>query len=369
MRLDALTLDDFRSHPHLALELAPKVTLLTGPNGTGKTNVLEAIHYLCLSKSFLTSTDQYAVRNGADHFDITGSFTHDSGRAVQARCIYVPREGKRVFVNKAPLERISDVVGRFPVVVYAPDDYVLTSGGPDERRKFMNNIMSQARPRYLDDLLKYRRALKQRNHLLSRTPGSPALASWTEELVVLGSAIINARQLFLTEFEQFVNRAYEALERATEKPVITYQAPVPEPGQPLDDIQDAYRHRLQRTARRERQLGRTMAGPHLDEFVFALNDLEVRRFASQGQHRSFGLALKLAKYFYLQDRLDEAPLLLLDDIFGHFDDVRTTALLHLLESETIGQSILTATSDRGIRDVIDFTDGRHRQIALNGRAA
>ena len=168
MRLRSLRLLSFRAHDETDVTFAPGVNLIYGPNGSGKTNLLEAIHYLCLSKSFLTSQDPHALRQGCPFFEVEGRFEGEQRPEFTARLVYVPEEGKRIFVNKAPLERLSEVVGMLPVVVFSPADGALTAGGPDERRKFLDNTLSQARPVYLDDLLKYRRALKQRNALLLR---------------------------------------------------------------------------------------------------------------------------------------------------------------------------------------------------------
>lgn len=351
MRLKRLRLFSFRAHRETTVEFVPKINLLHGPNGAGKTNLLEAVHYLCLTKSFIASQDSYVLRKGQPHFEVEGWFEGERRPELRVRLAYVPNEGKRIFVNGAPLERLADIVGMLPVVVVSPEDYALTAGGPDERRRFLDNIMSQARPVYLDDLLKYRRALKQRNALLQQYRRMPhqaqpsVLASWDAELIALGSRLIAARRRFLAEFDAFLDAAYRQIEDVAERPTITYDtiASLPEDADE-DAIAEIYRKRMEGVARRERQLGRTMIGPHRDELVFRLNDFEVRRYASQGQHRTFGMALKLAQFFYLHDRLEEMPLLLLDDVFDTLDARRTKAFLDLLQSDAVGQSLITAAN-------------------------
>lgn len=378
MHIRSLRLVSFRAHADSTLRFAPKVNLLYGPNGAGKTNVLEAIHYLCLGKSFLASKDSYALRKGAPFFEIEGRFESDNGRDVTMRLAYVPVEGKRIFVNRAPLERLSQVIGIVPLVVFSPEDQALTAGGPDERRRFMDNILSQARPVYLNDLLSYRRTLKQRNELLvqgrygSSVRGQDGvLESWTEELVVLGSRLIAARFRFVAEFDAFLRRAFECLQGDIEEPTLAYHTVVtPDAGLGLSDIERAYRAQLGRVARRERELGRTLAGPHLDELVFKLNGMEVRRFASQGQHRTFGMAMKLAQYFYLRDRLEENPIFLLDDVFGNLDPKRTRLLLELLQTDAVGQSIITAAHAEPLLSVLSIENGvNHAAEILSGRVA
>jgi DNA replication and repair protein RecF len=146
MRLRSLRLHSFRAHAESALTFSPKVNLLHGPNGAGKTNVLEAVHYLCLGKSFLAAQDGVVVRRGAPFFEVEGRFEGERRADLAVRMVYVPEEGKRLFVNKAPLDRLADVVGTFPVVVLSPEDGALTAGGPEERRRFLDTTLSQARP-------------------------------------------------------------------------------------------------------------------------------------------------------------------------------------------------------------------------------
>ncbi|MDX1531039.1 MAG: DNA replication/repair protein RecF [Rhodothermales bacterium] len=373
MRLHHLRLRSFRAHAETELTFAPGVNLLYGPNGAGKTNVLEAVHYLCLTKSFLTSQDTHALRQGCPFFEVEGQFEGEGRPELAARLVYVPNEGKRLFLNKAPLERLADVVGTLPVVVFHPEDYQLTAGGPDERRRFLDNTLSQARPVYLDDLLKYRRALKQRNALLlmlrRRQPVDPAgLEAWTEELVVLGARIIERRRQFLGTFAGFLHEAYRQIEAVGEEPSMTYQTAVPlEKGMTEADVADAFHERLHRVARKERERGRTLAGPHRDELVFRLGDFEVRPFASQGQHRTFGMALKLAKYFFLQERLDETPLFLLDDVFGDLDPHRAEVFLRLLQSDAVGQSLITAARRDPFAGTVAFEVPEHKAfLVVNG---
>jgi DNA replication and repair protein RecF len=371
MHLDRIRLASFRAHIASEVSFAPGVNLLVGPNGIGKTNVLEAIHFLCLSKSFLASQDAYVLRHGDDFFEVEGSFESETGRSMSARIAFVPSEGKRIFINGAPLDRLSDVVGRLPVVVFSPDDYVITAGGPDERRAFLNNILSQARPAYMEDLWAYRRALKQRNELLSQFQnarfGMPdgLLESWDNELARTGGRVIFERVRFMRMFDRYLAEAYDTLAHAVEQPTITYQTAI-DTAEVSDESEASMRYseRIAERRTRDRETGRTGDGPHRDELVFRLNDSDVRRYASQGQHRTFGMALKLAQFFYLRDRLDETPILLLDDIFDHLDPSRTKAVLDLLSSDRIGQSIITGTRSSLFDDHVDFDARPNRLIEL-----
>ena len=362
------------------MRFAPKINLLYGPNGAGKTNVLEAVHYLCLTKSFLAARDRYALRQGSPYFEVEGTFgKQGDGTAMrerEARLVYVPGEGKKIFLGGAPLDRLADVVGRLPVVVFSPEDIALTAEGPSERRNFVNNILSQEQPAYLDDLMTYRRARRQRNEVLKkykkRGPSPPAdlIAPWTEELVTLGSRIVHRRKQFLQTFAGFLEDAYTHVEGATERPTVAYDTFADDlsPDASPEDIAGAFRDALERTRQGEERRGRTLVGPQRDELIFRLGELEVRRYGSQGQHRTFGMALKLAQFFYLQDRLEETPLLLLDDAFGKLDAERTEAFLELLISEEVGQSLVTATDRASFEPVVPFETnaggGAHRALRV-----
>lgn len=371
MVLTSLHVHSFRAHSDTRVQFAPKVNLLVGPNGAGKTNLLEAVHYLCLTKSFTATSDRYAVRKGARYFQLEGQFRGVQRSELDVRLAYMPGEGKRAFVNDAPLERLSELVGMLPVVVLSPGDHELTAGGPSERRRFLNNIMSQARPVYLDDLLKYRRTVRQRNELLKqarksgRPPREEVIASWNAELLSLGSRIIHARHRFLKEFAGYLEEAYTRMEAVAEHPTITYDtiADLDEEAD-LEAIRAIYDETLERKARQEYKRGTTVVGPHRDELVFELDELEVRRYASQGQHRTFGMALKLAKYFYLKERLDEPPLFLLDDAFDPLDPERTRVVLELLQSEAIGQSLLTSTHAEPFSGLVPFDAPDHRLLQV-----
>jgi DNA replication and repair protein RecF len=287
------------------------------------------------------------------------------------RLVYMPGQGKQIFVNGAPLERLADIVGRLPVVVFSPEDYDLTAGGPKERRRFLNNILSQAHPAYLDDTMTYRRARRQRNEVLrqyksrAQPPPAAVLKPWTEKIVALGSRVVQRRLRFLNTFRTYLQDAYEQVEAVAERPSIAYDSIADlDPEATVGEIEAAFREVLQRRADAERQRGTTLAGPQRDELVFCLDDLEVRRYGSQGQHRTFGMALKLAQYFYLRDRLDERPLLLLDDAFGKLDAERTAVFLRLLQSEAIGQSIITATRRAPFAETVDFAAPSHRSLLM-----
>ncbi|HEX8384722.1 MAG TPA: DNA replication and repair protein RecF, partial [Rubricoccaceae bacterium] len=294
MRLRSIRLRHFRAHTDTSVDFAPGMTLLLGPNGAGKTNVLEAIGYLCLGKSFLASSDVPVVQRGAGHVEVEGETESERGASARVRVAVVPGEGKRAFVNGAPLDRLADLVGRVPVVILSPADSELTAGGPSVRRQLVDATLSQAYPVYLQDLMAYRRALRQRNALLGTLRRGSSLApgtmdAWDEETATLGSRLIARRAEFLERFGSFVSEAHRLLQEPGPPPSLRYSPSVESDGGPDGVV--AFRQALARTERRGRETGRTLVGPHLDEVTFLLDGVDLRPYASQGQHRTFALAL------------------------------------------------------------------------------
>jgi DNA replication and repair protein RecF len=306
---------------------------------------------------------------------VEGALSGEHRPRLQIKVVYVPDEGKRVFVNKAPLDRLTEVVGMVPIVVASPTDIAITGGGPEERRRFVDNTLSQAHPVYLDDLMRYRRALKQRNALLTdmrrRRPVDPGmLASWDYELASAGSRIVVARRAFIETFREYVLKAYGQLQAVREEPKLTYKPAVRLPKGTADaEVQAAFEMHLRDAASNERARGRTLVGPHRDEVVLELDGLEVRRYASQGQHRTFGLALMLAKYYYLQEQRDEPPLFLLDDVFGDLDERRKAVILALLQSDEVGQCFVTVADPAVLEEGLGDAEGYARIQIEKGRVA
>lgn len=336
------------------------INVIIGPNGAGKTNILESIHMLCLSRSFLTSRDNVVLQRGAPFYEVEGEFETKARGLQKVRVAYVPGEGKKIFVGGAALERLTDIVGRFPVVVFSPDDQRLTAEGPEYRRRFIDNIISQSSPIYLDHLLRYRLALKQRNELLhrarrNRSPVDPVvLQGLTAAIVEPGSAIIAARLAFIDAFTLHLDRAHERISDVAERPNMTYQ-PFPSrlASHDVASVRLAFIAQLESSSRRERERGMTMCGPHRHDLDLTLDDLPVRRYASQGQHRTFGMALKLAQYDYMQARGAERPILLLDDVFDNLDPARIEAFLSILGSGDIGQNVTTAARREIVHNHLD----------------
>jgi DNA replication and repair protein RecF len=339
----------FRNHTQTDAVFGEGVNVLVGQNGAGKTNLLEAISYLCLTKSFFGSTDGIVLQIGEERFEVSGELEGDAGIRHHVAVTYQQGDKeKEFFVNRTRVEKFSDVVGRFPVVVLSPESGAITTGGPADRRRFLDFVISQASKAYLEDLLEYRRVLRQRNKVLldsklSRTDASELLEPWNQELVDRGVRIVHRRHLFLEELQPLVAECYGSIAGKAENPTMRYESSVGSEGLASEEaIRQAFRKELKRKAGEEKRFGLTLVGPHRDELLLEINSLGVRSHASQGQHKTFLIALKVAEFLYLQSMRNERPVLLLDDIFTELDEHRAERLLALTRS--VGQSFITTTS-------------------------
>jgi DNA replication and repair protein RecF len=343
--VDHLSLHEFRSWPSLDVELGPGVTALVGRNGQGKTNTVEGIDYLSRLSSHRVATDAPLVRQGASQAVVRAAVVRTDRRAVLEVEIN-PGRSNRARVNGSPLPRARDLIGMLRSVVFAPDDLVLVKGDPSERRRFLDDLLMQATPRYVGIKSDYDRVLKQRNSLLrtasnARTSMQAAMSTlevWDERLVALGAQIMTARQNLSRELDPLLGRTYEAVARTAKRTDarIDYR---PKFAEALDEdlTEEEFAERLtaELEVRRKDELirGITLVGPHRDDLVCHLGDLPVKGYSSHGESWSFALALRLASYESLRNAdigaIDD-PVLILDDVFAELDESRRDSLAELV---------------------------------------
>jgi DNA replication and repair protein RecF len=290
---------------------------------------------------------------GAEGFVVGGMIASDGGVEYRVESSYERASGaRRTSVAGADVPRRTDLIGQFPVVLLSPEQAAITVGGPADRRKFLDLTLSQAGRLYLEDLLEYRKALRQRNKALldaklTRRPLESSLDAWSELLVRKGTRVALRRREFVEEFRPYVERAFERIAGGQEQPTLTYDSRIlAGPGGSEAEVTEAFRRALDESSREEAKAGTTLVGPHRDEMELQINGLPVREFASQGQHKTFLVGLKLAEFSYLKDQCSETPLLLLDDVFSELDEQRCRHLLDLVA--TAGQVFITATDERAI---------------------
>jgi DNA replication and repair protein RecF len=343
-----IRLTQFRNHVSTALAFGPQINVMVGSNGQGKTSILEAVSYLSLTKSFYAPNDATVAMIGKEGFAVEGNIVSDAGTSHSITISYERESGTKNFtINRVHPETLGSVIGRFPVVVLSPEHNAITFGAPADRRRFLDMVLSQVNPVYFEHLQEFRRVLKQRNRILvdarfSGVRDHAVLAPWTEHLVRYGSSLTDRRRAFIAEFAPYVLRAYESLVGGNEEPGIAYCPGIELTGADTEaTIAEKFRLLLDRRRNEEFQRGSSLVGPHRDDLVFSLNNGGIRRFASQGQHKTMLVALKVAEFFYVRERCGEQPIFLLDDVFSELDEERRASILNLVDG--IGQSFISTT--------------------------
>lgn len=347
MKIVRARLSNFRNHHDTAFEFGARMNVLVGDNGQGKTNALEALSFFCLTKSFYAGADALAMRRGSASFELEGTLASDDGREFRVRVAYDDAQKRKKYsINGAESESLSSVIGMFPVVVISPENAAVTFGAPGDRRKFADLVIAQSSASYMEDLLEYRRIVRQRNRILAEAQGNDcraALEPWSEMLAAYGARIVRRRVRFVDEFLPIILESYRHIVDEREVPSLRYATAVPADGTE-EELAGALRAALLRRHREELRFRTTLTGPHRDDIELSLDGLPLRQFASQGQHKTFLVALKAAEFFYLKERCRETPVFLLDDVFSELDEHRSRRLLTLTES--LGQTFITAVSEK-----------------------
>lgn len=345
MMLRSLSLIDFKNIPEADLHLSEGVNCFVGRNGAGKTNLLDAVHYLSFCKSALNPVDAQNIREGRPFFVIQGRF-EEGEEHYELVCSMERNKKKRFKKDRREYDRFADHIGRFPVVLIAPFDIALVLEGSEKRRRFMDGIISQYDHDYLKALIRYNRALSHRNALLKRAQREgkelgEELDIWEEQMSETGETIRQGRERFVSAFVPTFQRLHQRIAGA-------------------DDVSLEYRHygedelskALQEARKKDLVLGYSSVGPHKEDLRFRIRDLNLKKFGSQGQQKSFVLALKLAQYRFVQETLGTAPILLLDDLFDKLDSERMKALLELFSEEGFGQILITDTDRERLEEAL-----------------
>lgn len=337
--LNRLELVNFKNLEHIDLYCIDGLNCFVGTNGQGKTNLLDAVYYLCLTKNFNNLFDKELIRKGTDFFRAIGEFTLESNEPCVIKAIVALSRKKQLFANQVPYQKITEHVGKLPVVMIAPNDVDLVTEGSEERRKLFDNTLSQSNPDYLNTLSLYNNVLEQRNALLkthqqNKTIDFNLLDVYDLHLIPLANKIYNYRTAFVQNFKPTVEAYYKQLSNGNENLQITYKSAL----QNLD-IQSL----LSNNRAKDLILGRTSAGVHKDDLDLLMTEMPLKRFGSQGQLKSATLSIKLAQFDYLKAQLNKTPILLLDDIFDKLDLNRVKNLLEIIENHGFGQVFLTDT--------------------------
>lgn len=336
MWLEKLHLTYFKSYEEKAFTFGQHVNCLVGENGSGKTNLLDAIYFLALTKSAFHNQDALGIRHAQDFFVLDGIF-RESAKKTQITCSFQRGQRKVVMADKKNYERLSDHIGQFPLVLIAPDDTDVIREGSEERRRFFDGVLSQSVPGYLTDFLQYNKILTQRNGLLKLFAernylDEDLLETYNEPLIVLSKRIYAHRSGFMKRYVPLFNKYYDFLSSGHEQVDVIYESEVASPDFPQE---------LRKARSRDLYAQRTGKGVHKDEYVFEIDGVTLKKFGSQGQQKSFLIALKLAQFELLKEEKEKTPILLLDDIFDKLDDRRIQKLIELIDTGFLGQVFIT----------------------------
>lgn len=362
MYLQKIILTNFKNYPKQTIELSPKLNCFTGLNGMGKTNILDAVYYLCMCKSHFSAGDNYVVQTGQEFFRIEGNFVNNANKILKVVAKVQPRKNKVFEHDNVVYDKLSEHIGKVPIVMIAPDDVALITEGSEERRRLMDITISQLDQHYLNALLTYNKIIEQRNALLKQLGQSNStnniglLDIYDSQLLAPAQYIFEQRQKLVAQLSPVFQHYYGIISNQQEQPNCFYESKL---------LHTPYIDLLKQSRDKDRILQRTTAGIHRDDIVFYFDEgSPAKRFASQGQLKSFLLAIKLAQHDILRDRTATMPILLLDDIFDKLDAERVRQLLHLLSGENFGQILVTDTQKERVLSAIsaEYPNYKHFHI-------
>lgn len=351
MHLQQLHLVNFKNYEDSELQLSEGINCFVGRNGSGKTNLLDAVHYLSICKSYMNPVDRQNIRFDQAFFVIQGEWIKDD-QNIHIHCA-VKQGAKKVFRrNKKEYEKLADHVGQFPAVMISPYDRDLISEGSEFRRKWMDGIISQFDRSYLELIQRYAKILAQRNALLKnmaehRLFDRESIEVWDHQMVEIGERIHERRKEFVEEFIPVFQKHYKSIGGGAEEVGLTYRSQ-------LNDT--SFKALLEQNEMKDAHTRYTNAGIHRDDLIFEINGHPIRKFGSQGQQKSFLIALRLAQYEWLKNHLNTRPVLLLDDIFDKLDHERVERLIRLVADQFFGQVLITDTDRDRVERIMKEND-------------
>lgn len=359
MWLKRISILNYKNLEQVELAFSHKMNCIIGKNGMGKTNLMDAVYYLSFCKSSTNPIDSQNIRHEQDFFVIQGFYETDDGEPEEVYCGLKRRQKKQFKRNKKEYTRLSDHIGLIPLVMVSPADSLLIAGGSEERRRFMDVVISQFDREYLDALIRYNKALAQRNTLLkSETEPEDALMEvWEEMMASAGETVYRKRLAFIEEFIPIFQSYYSYISQDREQVSLTYQSHVAE-----GDLLALLRESRQR----DRIMGYSLKGVHKDDLVMLLGDFPIKREGSQGQNKTYLIALKLAQFEFLKRTGSRTtPLVLLDDIFDKLDASRVEQIVKLVASDNFGQIFITDTNRDHLDKILRKIEGDYKLFEVD----
>lgn len=353
MILKNISILNYKNIEQAELDFSPKLNCFFGQNGMGKTNLLDAVYFLSFCKSAGNPVDSQNIRHEADFFVIQGFYEAADGTPETIYCGMKRRQKKQFKRNKKEYTRLSDHIGFLPLVMVSPADSVLIAGGSEERRRFMDVVISQYDKEYLNALIRYNKAMQQRNTLLkSEQPVEGALFDVLEDIMAqTGEMVFHKREQFIQEFIPIFQSFYSFISEDKEKVALMYESHAR--GASLREL-------LKESRERDKIMGFSLKGVHKDELNMVLGDFPIKREGSQGQNKTYLIALKLAQFDFLKRTGSTEPLLLLDDIFDKLDALRMEQIIKLVAGDSFGQIFITDTNREHLDRILHKVGGDYK---------
>lgn len=343
--LEKIIISDFRNIRLQELEFSPNINCISGNNGEGKTNLLDAVYYLSMTKSAFSSSDRFTFRHGTDEFSVSGTYRMENGLSSRFSLRLTAKGEKKVRRDDKPYNKVSEHVGVLPVVMVSPADISMISESGDERRRFVNAVLSQMDREYMTALQQYNRLLLQRNRMLKeQNPEKALLEVFDIRMAALAEPVYQARKRFVEELKPLVSEYYRAVSGGTEEIGIEYESDLDKAS--LDML-------LESSFEKDRIFRYTTVGVQRDDFIFTMNGHPIRRCGSQGQQKSFLVSLKFAQYEIMKRNYGFAPILLLDDVFDKLDMTRISNLLQMVSGNDFGQIFITDSNKVRMAGIVD----------------
>ena len=346
MILRKLSIINYRNIGEASLEFSPKMNCFIGQNGVGKTNVLDAVYYLSFCRSQHNPVDSQVIRHGEEFFVLEGSYRSEDGEEESVYCGMKRGTKKHFKRNKKEYKRLSEHIGLIPLVVVSPSDTLLIEGGSEERRRLLDMVISQYDHQYMEVLTRYNKALLQRNTLLKleEEPDPEVMGLWEEQMAAAGEVVYEKRRGFIDALMPVFQRYYEGISGGHERVGLAYQSHCQRG--PLLDV-------IRRDRLKDRAVGYSLHGIHRDDLDFTLDGYPMKREGSQGQNKTFVVALKLAQFDFLRRTSSQTtPLLLLDDIFDKLDAARVEQIVRLVAGDGFGQIFITDTNREHLDQIL-----------------
>lgn len=346
MYLKRLQLFNFKNYIETELIFDSKIIGFTGVNGIGKTNILDAIYYLSFCKSFINNTDALSIKHDEDYAMLQG--VYDINNSENTVDCTIRKNAKKIFrLNKSEYERLADHIGLIPLITISPYDNCIINEGSNERRKFVDSVICQVDKNYLENVLNYNKILANRNLLLkqfaeNKNYDAASIEIWDFQLAELSTHIYNTRLHFVNQFITLFNKYFKLFAQEAELVKIQYSSQLQ---------YETAENLLLQTIDKDRILKYTSTGIHKDDLIFTLQDFPLKRIGSQGQQKSFTIALKLAQYEYIVNQRNIKSILLFDDLFDKLDTQRIEKLLNLIESDSFGQIFITHTDTDKVKSL------------------